>query len=245
MFFRSNLISFTGVLSLVSAASCYVAPSTNSTLQSVLTRAKLQYPTSELSATSTELYNGFAAAHFQLIEGRYMQLQVAGASRRSELRQMEKFGSEEYWAVDDGETHISKGSIMVPAQEDGIEEVTIMQIHGGPAPILRISWVSSIKIDGTEYEDVIISTIRVGLGSSSDQFIKNVLTERYDAFLTYRIEAVDSKLSIKVDGQTKVDNVDVSFWDGDASNYFKAGAYNNHPSDSSATARVLFNSLSW
>lgn len=243
---RTAFGTLLGFISIADVAALYTAPSTETKFQPILSRSKLQYPESGLSASSEMLYNGFAKWHFHLLDPeKYLRFQVAGSSRRSELREMEDFGSEVYWAVDDSETHTATASIVIPQQEDGIEEVTVMQVHGSAAPVLRISWVDSIKINSVTYDDIIVSTIRVGLGSSSENFVKTVLGNRSSSPIDYQITVKDSTLTIKVNGSTKVDKQDLSFWKGEDSCYFKAGAYNNHPSELSASARISFSQLSW
>ncbi|KAG9239971.1 alginate lyase-domain-containing protein [Calycina marina] len=220
-----------------------VADTPSEKLGDVLSRAKLQYPESNLVALPEELTDGFSDVEFQTVDTGLVQFQVAGSSKRSELREMEEFGDEIFWGVE--ETHIASASILVPEQNEGVEEVTIMQVHNDVAPILRISWMESKSFDGVLYEDIIAATVRVGLGDSSDNFVKTVLGQRSDSPVDFQITVDDSKLTIHVDGVVKVDQQDLSSWDGNPTAYFKAGAYNNHPNIEDAVAVVYLESLEW
>nr|CAD6594633.1 Alginate lyase [Paradendryphiella salina] len=231
---------------LATNAMALTAVSSIDTFLPVLNEAKLQWPTSALAASSEELLGGYVGSQFYLQDGKYMQFQIAGSSNRCELRQMiPDGGSEIGWAVDDGTTHTATSSIVVPEQVDGVEEVTIMQIHSGEAPQLRISWIRSKSLDGVAYEDFIMSTVRIGTGDSSDNFVKTHLADRTAGAMSFQIDVKDSKLTITVNGNVVVNGQDLSFWDGTDSCYFKAGAYNNNPTSESATARIKFAALAW
>nr|7NCZ_A Chain A, Alginate lyase (PL7) [Paradendryphiella salina]7NL3_A Chain A, Alginate lyase (PL7) [Paradendryphiella salina]7NM6_A Chain A, Alginate lyase (PL7) [Paradendryphiella salina]7NPP_A Chain A, Alginate lyase (PL7) [Paradendryphiella salina]7NY3_A Chain A, Alginate lyase (PL7) [Paradendryphiella salina]7O6H_A Chain A, Alginate lyase (PL7) [Paradendryphiella salina] len=221
----------------------YTAPSTESKFTEVLSKAKLQYPTSTTVAFADDLLDGYAASYFYLTSDLYMQFQVAGSSQRSELREMETSGDEAAWDCTGSTAHVASAQIAIPVQEDGIEEVTILQVHDSDVtPVLRISWVSSITIDGVTSEDVVLATIRNGIDDSTAT--KTVLQAHTTSRTEFNINVQNSKLSITVDGTTELDEADISQFDGSTC-YFKAGAFNNNPTDTSANARIKMYELEW
>lgn len=237
--------SYLAALSLVaSSVAAYTAPSTQSKFTDVLSQAKLQYPDSGIAATSNELLGGFAASYFYLTDDLYMQFQVAGSSHRSELRQLDTSGDLSAWACTGSTEQVATASIAIPVQADGLEEVTIMQIHDTlESPALRISWVSSITIDGVTSEDVIIATIREGLDTDSST-VKTVLQAHTTSRTEFQITAQNGEVTITVDGVTMLNQASISAY-SDSTCYFKAGAYNNNPTDEDAVARTKFYELDW
>ncbi|KAG9239947.1 alginate lyase 2, partial [Calycina marina] len=242
--FICKATSYLCALSLVASTIAYTAPSTQSKFTDVLSQAKLQYPDSSTAATSDDLLDGFAASYFYLTDDLYMQFQVAGDSGRSELRQMETSGEQTAWDCTGSTTHVATATIALPVQVSGIEEVTMMQIHDTlTSPALRISWVSSITINGVTSEDVIISTVRQGLDTDSAT-VKTVLQEHTTSRTEFGITAKNGLVTVTVNGVTKLNKASISAY-SDSTCYFKAGAYNNNPTVSSAVARNKFFQLDW
>ncbi|KAG9240473.1 alginate lyase 2 [Calycina marina] len=240
-----NAPSYLAAISMVaSSVAAYTAPSTESKFTDVLSLAELQYPVSVVAATSDELLDGFAASYFYLTDDLYMQFQIAGSSNRCELRQLDSDGDLSAWDCTGSTKQVASATLAIPVQADGLEEVTIMQIHDTlESPALRISWVSSITIDGVTSEDVIISTIREGLDDDSDT-TKTVLQAHTTSRTEYEITAESGLVSITVDGETMLDEASISAYSSSTC-YFKAGAYNNNPTDEDAVARTKFYELDW
>ncbi|KAG9246148.1 alginate lyase 2 [Calycina marina] len=236
--------SYLFALSLVASSVAYRAPSTQRKFTKVLTSAKLQYPDSGLAATSEELLDGFATSYFHLTRDLYMAFEVAGPSNRSELREMETDGEKTAWDCTGSTKHVATSTMALPIQEEGIEEVTMMQIHDTlTSPALRISWVRNITIDGVNSQNVIISTIRLGLESDSATN-KTVLLPHTLRPVDYSIMAQDGEVTVKVNGVTKLDRTSIAPYAGSTC-YFKAGAYNNNPTIDEAFARNKFYRLEW
>ena len=124
---------------LVSTVSANTAPYTAAKFQSVLELSKLQEftPTDEdLEVYIPDLYE-YASTYFELDSNEGMVFRIYGSSMRSELRERTSDDANAAWSVTDSYT--MTGTIAIPEQEDGLEEVTIMQVHCGSAPLLRIS----------------------------------------------------------------------------------------------------------
>ncbi|KAG9239882.1 alginate lyase 2 [Calycina marina] len=220
------------------------APSTQPKFTDVLSRAELQYPVSVVAANSDDLLDGFAASYFDLSDDLLMQFEIAGSSNRCELRQLETSGELSAWDCTGSTPQVATATIAIPDQAEGIEEVTVMQIHDTlSSPALRISWVSSVTIDGVTSENVVIATIREGLESDSAT-VKTVLKAHTTESTDFGITAENGEVTITVDGTTMLDKASISAY-SKSTCYFKAGAYNNHPTDDDAVARTTFLELEW
>lgn len=221
----------------VSPSFAYTAPSTLSKFHPVLSRAKLQAPDSSTAAAN--LF-GYSSSYFHLQDGTYMQFQMKGSSKRSELRERTTSGDEAAWSVESD--RLLYAEIALPQPVSAMNEITFLQVHCGAAPALRVSWRKSYSQSGTTYSDCIISNLRDGLGG--DDVNKKFLAQRSAATTTYQIRVRDSKVTISIGGQTVLSEASLSFWDN-YDCYFKAGVYINNPSSESEYARTKFRELDW
>lgn len=216
----------------------YTPPSNEAKFQHVLERAKLQAPD---SSTSESNLFGYASSYFTLQDGRYIQFETKGQSKRSELREMEIDGDKAAWSV----LSLKRlhAEIAVPRPDEDLDEITILQIHCGVKPALRISWRRTYEENGVTYSDCIISNVREGLGGSDT--VKKFLAERSSRMTSYDIRVNDGKLNVWIGGDHVLNEASLHFWEEFPTCYFKAGVYINHVSSDSATARTEFEELYW
>ena len=239
---------FLASLTAAGNAVALTAPSSIGTFTDFFGRAKLQFPDSSLHATSEDLLDGFVGEQcLSLLDDNSIRMQVAGALSRCEFREMlPDGGKEKYWPVNDNTTHSASISVFVPPQKDGVDQVNFLQIHFGSISLMRIFWLRELKQDGEVFEEPIVATIRVSGEFDEDEYLKTVLKPtRPDSFMDIETTCVDSKISITIDGETMVENVDVSAFDGLFGAYYKGGVYNIKPSDEDAVAETHVRSINW
>lgn len=217
-------------------------PYTAEKFKSVMDLSKLQEVTMEEGEEEQyvpELHD-FASKNFHLLDSDNMLFRIRGSSKRSELRERTASDENAGWSI--SETHTMTGKVAIPKQEEGLEEVTFLQAHCASGALVRLSWVDDYKNENFRCEDCTIANVRQGLGD--DDVPKYFLSQRHEGYEDYKITVSKSKLYVWVNGKLMVDAVDVSFWKNEPC-YFKAGAYNNHPSNDNAEAVMKISSLTW
>lgn len=220
------------LLALSNLALGYTAPSTLSTFHPVLERAKLQAPESNTAAS--DLF-GYSDWFFHLQDETYIQFQMNGKDKRSELRQMQTDGDEADWSVTSSNTMTAE--IALPTPAPSMDEISFLQVHCDAAPALRISWRKSWE----EFSDVVIANLRDGLGD--DDVNKYFLAQRSASTTSYQVSVKNSRVTVWIGG-TRVLDESMSFWES-YSCYFKAGVYIQNPDSETDRARTKFKELSW
>eukprot|EP00168_Porphyra_purpurea_P018362 TRINITY_DN679_c0_g1_i10.p2 TRINITY_DN679_c0_g1~~TRINITY_DN679_c0_g1_i10.p2 ORF type:complete len:190 (+),score=30.70 TRINITY_DN679_c0_g1_i10:236-805(+) len=122
-------------------------------LQPALRVAKLQAPTSKDGQRDLV---GFSSQYFYR-EGAVMKFKIGGDGRRSELRFNE--GSE--WSLGTRTQRSLSGRLQVRKPPSDVDEFTWMQVHAvSKKPLLRLTWMRSVKIDGRKEENVLVAVLR-------------------------------------------------------------------------------------
>jgi len=206
----------------------------------VLDIAKLQAPYSKYNSLYAVRYGEFKdVCHkfFNLQDNKYMAFFMCeedlSSHRRSELRIKNIF------KVSSKKAHILDAKLKIfPLNEK--KEFTFLQIHPDNhykpfinKPLLRIVWMKN-------YHNIINhiwAVIRLGKGKSS-KYAKIDLGKKPDNFFEIKILVKNSNLSVYFNGEKKVDNFNVAYWNKYC-NYFKAGVY----LQGSGCAKVLFDKL--
>ncbi|WOO41703.1 DUF7594 domain-containing protein [Rubellicoccus peritrichatus] len=202
-----------------------------STFQSVLDTSKLQAPESSPAAVNYGAFDGFADSFFKLTSGQYMQFAMSGYAQRCELRQQNE------WVAETSTTRSMVGELKIPSLSSPLEQFTFMQVHSSSStngPLLRLNW----RDERSGLTDHIWATLRTNFIPKTATVID--LGPRPAGFFKAEIRVQDSKLTVLIDDVVKINNYDISYWDG-FSNYFKAGAYIN----SEGSASVEFKSLDY
>ncbi|TQV67280.1 polysaccharide lyase family 7 protein [Exilibacterium tricleocarpae] len=204
--------------------------------RAVLDDSKLQAPTSATLIRRGDFNDPDAHNSYFYIPdsgNRYMTFTVSGASKRSELRQMEE------WYTSDPSWNKLIGTLLaVDPLSSQVDQLTFMQIHDSESlnkPLVRLTWRRS----RSGKNDHNWAVIRDSAGSSSDYTYVD-MGPRSDAPTKFEIKVRNNLLTIKVDGITFVDKRDVSYWQH-LSSYFKAGVY----LQDSGTGTVQFKSLKY
>jgi hypothetical protein len=225
-FLRYLVPVFLGISTLSAASD----PWSQTKFQPVLTDSKLQAPDSSTACDQGD-FKGFYKDYFKL-SGTYMQFQMSGDSKRSELRQMKE------WKTSTTTARKIIGSVKVfKPTTTSLTEYTFMQIHDSGSlnkPLLRLVWLKSR--DGKS--DHIWSIRRTGASSSSGYEYVD-LGVRPSGFFKCEIAVLNNNLKVKINDVTKV-NKSVSYWSS-LSSYFKAGVY----LQSSGTATVQYDTLKY
>jgi hypothetical protein len=193
----------------------------------VLTISKLQAPYSKynpLFATKYGKFKDVCNKYFYLQDNRYMAFfmcQNENEHKRSELRFKYDF------KVSSKKANILEANLKIfPLNQD--KEFTFLQIHADSTlrnvptinkPLLRIVWMKKYK----NIYNHLWAVIRLG-DEVYAHYIKIDLGKKKDRFFKVVIKVKNSKLSVSIDGENKIDNFDVSYWDK-YYNYFKAGVY--------------------
>jgi len=204
--------------------------------QNVLNNAKLQAPLSSYNPNYSVKYGEFSNYYnkfFYLTDDKYITFYMCDEHHRSELR----FKDE--WQV---ETNISK-TLNVKVKilpSNNVNEFTFLQIHTDSneeelnKPLLRIVWIKNRK----DINNHIWAVIMTNTSSAESAYKYIDLGENLNIFFNIKIEVINSKLSVCFNGSKKVDDFDVSYWNG-IKNYFKLGIY----LQTNGCAKALFDTI--
>ncbi len=207
--------------------SSYSNPGEIPKFQDALGDAKLQAPTSTTIATSSELLAGYSSSIFQVVNDDEIVFYQTGDSKRTELR------FEDNYDLTSG-SRTAHANLKIISQAG--DESTFMQIHddanagdGPNKPLLRMYRLESTNrlYAAVKTDDGGSNTTHLDCGAAPSGY--------FDCDITLNA----GKMTIKIDGSTKVSDRDVSFWDYPS--YWKAGVYNQ---DDGGTT-IYFNELTW
>lgn len=206
----------------------------------VLNISKLQAPYSKYDPLYCVKYGKFKDVcnkYFYLQDNKYMAFFMCqddeSEHKRSELRFKDDFKV--------SENHTLEARLKIfPLNQD--REFTFLQIHADSTlknlptinkPLLRITWWRELH----NIYNHLWAVIRLGSGKFS-RYAKIDLGKKPKDFFDVTIRVKNSKLSIWINGENKIDNFDVSYWNK-YYNYFKAGVY----LQGVGCAKVLFDKL--
>jgi hypothetical protein len=206
----------------------------------VLNISKLQAPYSKYDPLYGVKYGKFKDVcnkYFYLQDNKYMAFFMCqddeSEHKRSELRFKDDF------KVSENHTLEARLKIFPLNQE---REFTFLQIHADSTlknlptinkPLLRITWWRELH----NIYNHLWAVIRLGTSSFS-KYAKIDLGKKPEDFFDITIKVENSKLSIWINGENKIDNFDISYWNK-YYNYFKAGVY----LQGVGCAKVLFDKL--
>lgn len=238
---------FAAVLSLLAAPPVFgseaAVPYDLKQFRAVLDDSKLQAPTSSPAKINHGEFAGASNEYFYLDDtGQHMTFTVTGDSKRSELRQM---SGDWDTATTTPQRVVARVNVHVP-EDPGLNQFTFLQIHdkkngdeGLNKPLIRLTRRGEYR----NTNDHLWAHIRTPADFDQPISLENLATlnidlgPRPEGFFEAEISVHESRMVVKIEGETKVD-MDVSYWDG-LPNYYKAGVYNQDP----GTSKVEFASL--
>jgi len=201
--------------------------------QNVLNNAKLQAPLSSYNPEYSVKYGKFATYYnkfFYLTNNKYMTFYMCDKHHRSELR----FKNE--WQVETNTSKILNVKVKI-LPSNNVDEFTFLQIHTDSnkeeldKPLLRIAWIKNRK----NITNHIWAVIMTNTSSIKSTYKYIDLGKLLKIFFNIKIEVINSKLSVWFNKTKKVNNFNISYWNG-IKNYFKLGVY----LQSNGCAKALF-----
>jgi len=203
-----------------------LAPYSSNKFKDVLKLTKLQYPESA-TAVNYGQFKEFSSDYFYLSDG-YMvfdidQSKFDGYIKRVELRH----GPADYstWKVSTHNTKSISAIVNLPGSNDTpLNEYTWLQIHDKGKynkPLIRLVWRSN-RAGHNDYLWAALKTDNLG---KHTQWIP--LMSRTDSDVSAEIIVDNNQLTVKLNGKSidRLDKRDISYWNDNHHNYFKAGVY--------------------
>lgn len=205
-------------------------PWSQSKFRPVLQDSKLQAPTSSPAAVSRGNFPGFSASYFKLVQDRYMQFEMTGKGKRSELRQ------EVEWKTSSSSSKKIIGNLKIfNPSTSSLNQFTFMQIHDSGSspnkPLVRLVWLRNRN----GIQDHLWCIRRTSVNNNTYEYTN--LGPRPGGFFKCEILVVNNQLRVKINDTTKV-NKNVSYW-ANLNSYYKAGVY----LQDEGTAKVQFDTL--
>ena len=221
--------------------------------QSVLNQSKLQYPNSSREVNYGEFEN-YSSDFFYLDNNSYMVFEIDQSNneddyvKRVELRQ----GSDDTdtWKTSFHTEKKITATLKIPgSNETALKEYTWMQIHdynGYNKPLLRLVWRESRN----NIYDHLWAAIKTNNSGSQTSWVD--LGERPNGDFDAEIVVKDNKLTVMINNQAiaGLNYRDISYWEDNHDNYFKAGVYisgssNNDVDSENRNVLVKFKNLNY
>jgi len=226
---------------LIILYSCVVfafnAPFSSKKFQDILSKAKLQAPTSSYNPMFSRKYGdfkGYYNKYFYMISDN-MIFYMCGNHKRSELR------FKNIWKTSTKEEKILFAKVkLVPLTVK--KEFTFLQIHADTTlpdmpsinkPLLRIIWHSYLR----GRKNHIWAVIRLSPSEYANKYLKVDLGRMPAGFFTIKIVVRNNILKVFFNNKEKV-KLNVGYW-SKYYNYFKAGVY----LQDKGCAKAIFNKL--
>ncbi len=213
----STIIGLLMFLFLPFNVSAYEAPYNNPNFRSVLSKAKLQFPTDKIRIGYGRFPNK-AKPYFYLEKKRYMTFKVKKEQNAAIVRAELRLGPED-WSVYTLRPKILNAEIHL-SNPKGLNQITLLQIHAiNPSfPPLRITWLRSHR----GIKNHIWAIFRASPYHAGIHYV-DLGKREGKKFTRYSIKVVNGNLEVWVDWKLRAKQ-SLALWKN-TKNYFKAGVY--------------------